>query len=742
MHYLLPFARNRALDELRSRASPGIENLQRSSMFKNIRGIIAVARSQRRFSKTSTKMFHDGKRFGNRARLLPLFLATIFCAYLCLRQRLPPVEIVIVTQGAFKSAQKSLKLLRRNTVWRNIKLQIVDAGSPNFALDWYAEFCRPSFCTLTTMGRVGYTKAAGFGIEQTSAEHVVLMHPDVEVCYNWLPSLFEALERCNNHAVVGPLSNSAGYQSVPKLPLSFDDPRANARPKGMSLEAMCRVVSKASPRDFPDATLLDGFLLLFKRSVFDVVNGFDATNFPDGLGEQDFLLRVQNAGYSLVIADNTYAYHHHATDMAHEHMVKAVLESIQTTKTKHGSQYQLHKDFMQSRIHLLRSRRLISQALAQIYREVEQVPKLFGMNIVFVLPVRGAGGGVISIVHIVNTMRQWGLDASIAVRHRDSNYYRRKFPQGNALGSFAKYSDEEELGKLCEDAHFVVATIYTSVKIVLRVYDKMPHFVPAYFIQDYEAWFSGEGSIQRAAAIQSYELAKKYRVLCFAKTNWIRDIVMQNHGLEVSLVTPSLDHNVHSKGHCHDRTIHVSAMVRMKSSRRSPEATLSVMTKLKETFGDQIHVTIFGSKNHELRRMKPLVDMLDANKGAISDEEVAKVLQKTDIFIDLSVYQAFGRTAAECMASGCVPVVPGEGGAIEMLDNGRAGISVNTSDHEVSYRAIRQLVERGMMSLRQMKLHAGIKASEMSTEAAAKDVLFLFISEHFTAQQNTFGRVL
>ena len=286
------------------------------------------------------------------------------------------------------------------------------------------------------------------------------MHPDVEVCYNWLPSLFEALESCKNHAVVGPLSNSAGYQSVPNVPDVFDDLRANARPKDMSLKDMCRVVSKASPRDFPDATLLEGFLLLFKRSVFDIVNGFDATNFPNGLGEHDFLLRVQNIGYTLAIADNTYAYHHHATDMARAHAVNLVLESIRTTETKHTSQYQLHKHFMHSRVRLLRSRRLISQAIAQKYHYVEQHPKLFGMNIVFVLPVRGAGGGVISIVHVVNTMRQWGLDASITVCHRDVENYRHTFPE--AIGSFAKYSDHVELKKLCEDAHFVVATIHSE----------------------------------------------------------------------------------------------------------------------------------------------------------------------------------------------------------------------------------------------------------------------------------------
>ena len=691
---------------------------------------------------------HNYGKFRAR-RFAAMFLAACYCIYICFIEITqaghPDTDIVIVTKGAVDAARKSLKLLRRNTNWRGTKLYIVDAGSTNSALDWYADFCHPSFCVLTTLGHVGYTVAAGLAIKQTTSEHIVLMHPDVYLCDYWLTSLFEALDSCQNHAAVGPLSNAAGYQSVPKISAVLDDPLANLLPKDMTLKDMCEVVSKSSPRDFPDATLLDGFLLLLKRSAFDAVGGLDAENFPDEYGEHDFLLRLQNAGYTVAIADNTYAYHHHATDMAREFVDKAMLQSTQTTERKHGSHYQLNKDFMQSRILPLRSRQRISKTLSQKYDDPEQhPPKLFGMRIIFVLPVKGAGGGVISIVHVVNTMRLWGLDANIAVRTRDIKYYRRVFHAGSGLGSFEQFSDNKELEKLCENAHFVVATIYTSVKLVLQVHLKMPHFVPAYFIQDYEAWFSGEGSTQRLAAMESYDLAKEHRFVCFAKTNWIKNKVWENHDLHVSLVTPSLDHDVHSRGHCHDdSTIHVSAMVRMKSPRRSPEKTLRILTKLKERFDDRIRVTIFGSKDAELRRVKHLVDKLDENKGEISDEAVAGVLRKTDIFIDLSVYQAFGRTAAECMASGCVPVVPRDGGATEMLDNERAGVSVNSSDEKASYHAIQQLIERGMSPLRKMKLHAGMKASEMSTEAAARDVLLLFIGEHFNAQQrHAFGGVI
>ncbi|WP_350475856.1 glycosyltransferase [Microcella sp.] len=61
-------------------------------------------------------------------------------------------------------------------------------------------------------------------------------------------------------------------------------------------------------------------------------------------------------------------------------------------------------------------------------------------------------------------------------------------------------------------------------------------------------------------------------------------------------------------------------------------------------------------------------------------EEVAALLRASHFFLDLSDYQAFGRTAVEAMASGCVPVVPALGGARETIEDGISGIVVDTFD--------------------------------------------------------------
>jgi len=56
---------------------------------------------------------------------------------------------------------------------------------------------------------------------------------------------------------------------------------------------------------------------------------------------------------------------------------------------------------------------------------------------------------------------------------------------------------------------------------------------------------------------------------------------------------------------------------------------------------------------------------------------VADVLAASDVFLDLSMYQAFGRTALEAMACATTAVVPRLGGVWEFLEQDVNGVAVD-----------------------------------------------------------------
>ena len=57
---------------------------------------------------------------------------------------------------------------------------------------------------------------------------------------------------------------------------------------------------------------------------------------------------------------------------------------------------------------------------------------------------------------------------------------------------------------------------------------------------------------------------------------------------------------------------------------------------------------------------------------------MAELLRESDVFLDMSVYQAFGRTALEAMACGATAVVPKVGGVWEFVEHGHNALAVDT----------------------------------------------------------------
>jgi glycosyltransferase involved in cell wall biosynthesis len=99
----------------------------------------------------------------------------------------------------------------------------------------------------------------------------------------------------------------------------------------------------------------------------------------------------------------------------------------------------------------------------------------------------------------------------------------------------------------------------------------------------------------------------------------------------------------------------------------------------------------------------------------------------TDIFVDFSEYQAFGRTALEAMACGCAAIVPLAGGADEFARDGSNAIVVDTVSEESCYAALDALVRNA--ELRTLLRQRGLEtAAHYSVERAAMSELLLLRS--------------
>jgi GT2 family glycosyltransferase len=128
------------------------------------------------------------------------------------------VDIVICIHDALDHARECLASLNRHSDSRQ-HLIIVDDGSSPGCRDELVRFGQAhGQCTLIRNDKArGYTKAANQGLHLSRADVVILLNSDTVVTANWLDRLLSCADSDPRIGIVGPLSNAAGYQSVPEV---------------------------------------------------------------------------------------------------------------------------------------------------------------------------------------------------------------------------------------------------------------------------------------------------------------------------------------------------------------------------------------------------------------------------------------------------------------------------------------------------------------------------------------------
>lgn len=344
-------------------------------------------------------------------------------------------------------------------------------------------------------------------------------------------------------------------------------------------------------------------------------------------------------------------------------------------------------------------------------------------RLLFLLPVQGGSGGAHSVVQESLELYRYGIDVQIAVINKKHPTFLENYKDIPEIQDMViSYQDIKDLKVLAESFSVVCGTIYNTVQDLQEILETCPHVMPAYYIQDYEPFFSARDTENWLAANNSY--TKISNSVLFAKTQWLCNVIKQRHNVVAYKVEPSIDHQVYYPNFkTLNDTINISVMVRFATARRAPHKTLRVIKILSDLFPHKVKFTVFGSDPKRLESCRIPSPSHTQILGLLTRPEVASVLRQSDIFLDLSDYQAFGRTALEAMASGAVSIVPCRGGSDEFAVPFINSLAVNTFSERECVNAIARLIHLNPESLFQMKLNAVETASQYSTKRAAISIL-------------------
>ena len=511
--------------------------------------------------------------------------------------------------------------------------------------------------------------------------YVILLNSDTIVTPGWIECLIECGESHPAIGIVGPLSNAASWQSVPERYSKDGDWAVNELPSS-SLDRVSRAFSILHAPQYPKVPIVNGFCFAIKRSVINTVGLLDEVSFPNGYGEEnDYCLRAGKAGFSLAIADDCYVYHAKSKSYSHATRRELARQAQSLLHQKYG-------DDLEKATKVLKDSPALEKARLSFARLLTAPP----CSILFLMTFRGAGGGINSIVQEANGLRELGAAVQVAISSTDESYYYERFPTVPRR-LFHVFENMPELIAYAGAFEFVVATLFTSVRILKTVVEQYPGVLPCYYIQDYEPSFFAPPNPRYQEALDSYTLIPTMH--CFAKTRWLCQTVAEKHGVHVHKVEPSLDGDIFFP----DETpkpgypFVVCAMVRPTTEHRSPQFTFEILRQIKLEFAEKVTIRMFGLEGDDPFLDRQLRDFEYEVLGILNREGVAQMFREASLFIDASTYQAFGRTGLEAMACRCATILPREGGVSEYAVDGVNTLLAHSGDAGDVMQQVRRYLE-------------------------------------------------
>lgn len=611
-------------------------------------------------------------------------------------------DIIVCVHNALDDVMICLESILKNTQ-PPYSLILVDDGSSEQTATYLANFAQSQGATLIRNDEAcGYTFAANQGLKAANADNVVLLNSDTVVVPDWLDRMIMCAESDPRIGIVGPLSNTASWQSIPKIE-DAGDWATNPLPEGVSVSDMGNLVAAHSGRIYPRIAFLNGFCLMIKRAVLDRIGYFDEKTFARGYGEEnDYCLRTRKSGWTLAVADDVYIYHAQSKSYSHERRKQLSEQATKLLVNKHGNRIIEEGVIFCKNDRVMQGLRIRASLMSPRQLLITRARTFWeGQRVLFILPITDAGGGGNIVISEATAMRRMGVDATIL----NLSAYRKPFEEGypSLVVPVIYASSEEEIPDLCAGYDAIIATANRSVSWVLPLlhYEKAP--VIGYYIQDFEPYFFDHDSIEYQIAWNSYSLLPN--MVRFTKTLWNQEELRQQIGCDSHIVGPSCDVDLFRprvrSGSCWpERPLRIVAMIRPESPRRNALGTMKILHEISKQFGQKIEIILFGADSKDPAFCSLPQNFRWRNIGKQTSQQLATVFNNVDIFVDFSSFQAMGLTAMEAMSCGVAVIVPNAGGASSFAEHENNALIVDTTSHAVCCEALGRLINDHDLRLR------------------------------------------
>ena len=576
----------------------------------------------------------------------------------------PSVDVVVCVHDALEDVRRCLWSLSHKASYP-FRLILVNDGSD----EQTSAFLRSTAIANPTITLIenqtpphGYTIAANLGMREAGADYVVLLNSDTIVTHGWLERIVACGESDERIGILGPLSNAASHQSIPEL-REGDSWATNPLPDFVTEDGMAKLLERVSPRSRPRLPFINGFCYVVKRGVFERIGYFDEENFASGYCEEnDFSFRAAGAGFELAVADDAYVFHAKSKSFTPEARKPIAARNYEIFLEKHGAER------IRSRVRELEEDTSLKPLRNAIAEGLSSARDLAGtldlashdpLDVTFILPGLGVGGsgGSHSVYQEVKGMREFGISARVMLP--EQVFDRAEAAYGDAREVFIPFSDIDDLARKTARRRRDLGDPL-QVGGDARRAARAPRRFPRPPITCRTTSPSSPPRTRPTSRRRSTPTPRSRTASCSRRPTgsatssatattctsprWSRASTSASTG---STTFPA------GRDRCEWWRWSGPALPAASRPRRS-----LCSKSCGSASADEVELVTFGCSADEMVRLTSSAPLLDNHQGILTRHEVADLLNRCDVFLDMSMYQAFGRTALEAMACACTAVVP------------------------------------------------------------------------------------